>query len=304
MKIKLRYLALGLVALFGSLLASSQHISAYAATDRLSSSSAAGATVLGTSNVPPEGASAAPKTLATSFLYLPLVMRPVEGIFGYLTQGGIPVPSIWLDLRFYNGSSWSTAATTTTNSSGYYLFTGIPALAAGQLYYVRYWNSVAPNSDDPSRLGIWASRDVTSYSVGSSVSLGTSDLANVNLVAPSPGLTVSLPQLFQWTPRPATPSDSYRLALFRLGTSLYARTVLLGYVSDFYMTSLPSGFSPNVKYYWSVELMDSNGGAGAAYWLYAVTFSNSGASVSGPLNMALQTTGRPKDLPPHLHLKE
>ncbi len=300
MKIKLRYLALGLVALFGSLLASSQHISAYAATDRLSSSSAAGASVLGTSSVPPAGASTAPRTLATSFVYLPLIMKPPMEISGYLTQGGAPIGGISLVLGFYNGSSSSAAATTTTNSAGYYVFNGLPALAMGQYYYVEYANLEHNNS----RLSLWWSRDVTSSTTTSSVSLGTSDLANILLSAPSPGATVALPYLFQWIRRSATPSDSYFLELFAPYGSAYASTQYLGYISGVPVAGLPIGFSPYVQYGWDVGLRDSNLGIGFSYYYRTVTFSNAGTSSSGPLNIAPQSTGRRDRLPPHPHPEE
>jgi hypothetical protein len=300
MKIELRYLALGLVALVGSLLASSQRISAYAAMDHLSAADAASASVLGTRGVPPDGASASPSNLAASTVYLPLVMRPLDtiAINGYLTQGGAPVGGISLELWLYDGSSYSaTVATTSTNASGYYLFAAIPAAAGGQSYHVVYLN---PEHND-SRLSSWGSDTITS----SSVSLGTSDLANIVLVSPSPGVTVALPNTFYWTRRAATPTDSYFWILYDPDDyNPYASTYPLGYYSGVVINRLPTGFGAGIPYGWSAGVLDANGGTGYAYYYRTVTFSNSGASVSGPLNMAPQTTGRRDDLPLPPHPEE
>ena len=51
-----------------------------------------------------------------------------------------------------------------------------------------------------------------------------------------------LPALFQWTRRPATPSDSYQLSLFDPHGSAFGQTGLLGYVSGVNLTGLPGDF--------------------------------------------------------------
>ncbi len=294
MKIRFRILALVLVALFGSLFASSQHTSASQATDRPASGPAAGPNLLGRGSGPPAGSIPAPGIVLTYTTYLPMVMKNyVQGIYGYLNQGGAPIGGISVALWLKNGSSYSTVATTTTNSAGYYLFTGIPALAAGQSYYVLYWNTEANSS----RLSSWGSADVTSYSSGSSVYLGISDLANIALVSPSHGTTVTLPRLFQWTARAATTSDSYFWILFDPYGPDEAVIGPLGYVGGYTLISLPGGFSPYVQYGWGVSLIDLNGGIGYSYYYRYVTFTNTGAAVSSPLNMASQLNGRRNDRP-------
>ncbi len=295
MKIKLRFLAFGLVALFGSLLASSQRISAYAAADRLSAPPATGASILGTSNVPPDGGPAAPRSLAASTVYLPLVMRAGVGILGYLTQSGAPVGSISLELWLYNGSTYSgTVATTTTNSAGYYFFSGIPALAGGQSYNVGYSNP----ERNSSRLSSWGSADITSFTGSTNVSVPTSDLADIPLSSPNSSATVTLPYTFYWTRRAATTSDSYFWELFDPSDYIpYASTYPLGYSTGVVINRLPPGFGPGIQYGWSAGVYDANGGYGYAYYYRNITFSNSGASISNPSNMAPQMTGHRGHLP-------
>ncbi len=73
--------------------------------------------------------------------YLPLVSTPRPGIHGRVTEDGVPVAGIPLDLRFYNGTAWSSLATTYTQADGWFTFANMPGLSAGQGYYVRYQNT-------------------------------------------------------------------------------------------------------------------------------------------------------------------
>jgi hypothetical protein len=299
LKIRISFLALGLVALVGSLVASSQHISASEATPRAGPSPAAGPSVLGTDRTRLAGAIPAPADPVTYTTFMPIVTKDyVQGIFGYLTQRGAPVGGISLELWLDSGSS--PLRTATTNSAGYYLFAGIPALDVGQSYNVMYQN---PEFND-SRLRSWVSADVTSFTPSSSVFLGTSDLANIPLVAPDPKATIALPFVFEWTRRTATPSDSYFWKLFDPYSTAYKYSDALGYSKTYPLNSLPSGFSQSVQYGWDVGVLDSSGGIGTSYYYRTVTFSNSGASILGPLNVAPRFAGRRNELAPPPHPEE
>ncbi len=90
-------------------------------------------------------------------VYLPMVIKPPEvvpGLTGKVTINGVPIGGISLDLRFYDGSNFSTVASTTTGTDGNYLFSGVPALQTGQFYYVRYPN----NEEDNTRLSLLVNR--------------------------------------------------------------------------------------------------------------------------------------------------
>lgn len=210
-------------------------------------------------------------------VYLPLVLKPCStGICGRVTLNGSPAPYVYLQLRFFNGSYWSTRASTYTDSNGNYAFTGVPSLSTGQRYYVLY-----SNYGTSGRLRAWGTRELTSYTAGTAVPIGDFDIADVPLVAPSDGATVSLPYTFQWTPRSATPTDSYSLAVYDpADLDPYAYTAPLGYVGSVMLTSLPPAFSPGVQYRWEVLVWSPDGGLGISYAARTITFSNIGSSAA------------------------
>lgn len=168
------------------------------------------------------------------------------GIYGRVTLGGAAAGGVGLDLRFYNGSSWSTRSNTTTNSNGDYLFANPPSLSSGQSYYVRYLN---PSSTPNGRLGGWYGADITSYTSGSRVHGGDFDIKDVTLQSPSNGSSVTLPRTFQWYLRGIT-SDHYHIALYDPVASKLAVSGDLGYVNQVTMTSLPPGWPSGRQYYW------------------------------------------------------
>ena len=127
-------------------------------------------------------------------VYLPLISRPTQfkGIFGRVTQNSARAAAIPVDLRFYNGSAWSTAGTTQTDSNGNYTFPDASSLAPGQKYYVRYANA----ANDPTRLWTWAMRGLTEYTSGGETVIGDFDIAEVPLMSPANNATVYLPASF------------------------------------------------------------------------------------------------------------
>lgn len=153
-----------------------------------------------------------------------------------------------LDLRFFNGSSWSTRSSTTTNNNGNYLFSNPPTLSSGQKYYVRYLN---PSSTPNGRLWGWYGPDITSYTSGTRVHGGDFDIKDVTMLSPSDGSSVSLPATFSWQLRGIT-SDRYRLVLVDPMNSNAAISGDLGYVSQVTVTSLPSGWPSGRTYIWWV----------------------------------------------------
>jgi hypothetical protein len=184
-----------------------------------------------------------------------------------------------LALRFYNGSSWSTYTTTTTGADGSYSFTGVPSLGSGQRYYVRYQN---PGGTYTGRLWFWGTRRLDSYTAGTNVAIGDFDIADIPMVSPAHGATVTLPYTFQWTRRSATPSDSYEFDLFDPsdGSPYWWTDPTLGYVGSYTLNSLPSGFSPSTQYGWDVWVYSPDGGSGESYYYRTVTFSNAGLGLT------------------------
>ncbi len=211
---------------------------------------------------------------------------PSSGIYGRVTYQGSPVAGVYLALWFYNGSSWSTVLTTATQADGSYRFTGVPGLATGQRYYVRYNNGSDGNPSNPSYLAAWYSFDITTYTAGANVAGGDFDIANIALSSPAPGATVSLPQAFSWVRRTATTSDDYEWDLFDpADMNPWVYFGPLGYVSDFTLNSLPSGFTFGTPYGWNVWVNASDGGSGVSYYYRTVTFSGGGTGLRGALDV-------------------
>ncbi len=214
-----------------------------------------------------------------SYLYLPVINKPSpQGIYGTVTYNGAAASGVSLELRFWNGSSYSTRATTTTGADGRYLFMGVPSLSLGQRYYVRYQNST-----NDSRLSYWGTRVLTSYTAGGSVAIGDFDIANIPLASPSPGATVFLPHVFQWTRRSATPTDSYDFNLFDPADgNPFWWTNPLDYVSSYALTVPPSGFGYRTTYGWAVGVYSPDEGYGGSFYYRTVRFSVAGLPELAP----------------------
>ena len=207
-----------------------------------------------------------------SAIYFPFITKPVVGLTGKVTVNGIPAAGVAVDLRFYNGSSWSTYASMTTTLDGSYTFTNVPALAAGQSYYIRYLNTT-----DSSRLYTWHTGVNSTYKRTSMDKFDSFEIANIELLKPDPGTTVKLPYTFTWTPRPATPTDSYEFDLYDPtdGDPWFYTDPALGYVGSYTLTKRPTAFLNGVNYGWDVEVYSPDGGYGASFYYYPIKFTSS-----------------------------
>ncbi len=207
--------------------------------------------------------------------YLAFVNRsiPPRGIYGTVTDEGFPAWGVQIDLRFYDGSSWSTYATLFTKTDGYYSFINVPALNPGQYYYVRYQSQFGNYND---RLWTWHTKSISSYIAGSDYHMGDFDLYDVHLLSPADGQHVGLPAQFQWATRPKTPSDSYEFNLYDPydGDPYFYTYPPLGYVGSYTLTNLPPGFSPNTIYVWEVWVYSPDGGYGISYNYSSIYFNN------------------------------
>jgi len=206
-------------------------------------------------------------------LFLPMVIKAPEvipGLTGKVTMNGVPIAGIPLDLRFYNGSSYSTYASTTTDADGNYLFSQVPALQPGQNYYVRYRN----DADIDTRLAYWHTADNVTYNATSLDLFATFDIADIVLSTPEPEASVDLPVTFTWIPRPASPTDSYEFDLFDPANedTYFYTDPPLGYVSSYTLQGLPGGFEEGEEYGWAVAVLSPEGGFGASYYYHPVTF--------------------------------
>ena len=237
-------------------------------------------------------ASNSPLTSVGNIVFLPLIRHPLQGIAGHVSLNGAPIAGIPLELRFFDGAAFSTLAPTTTGADGGFSFLGVPSLGAGQTYYVRYSNT----NGTPGQLWLWATRTLTSYTAGSNVVIGNFDIADIALVSPTDGATVALPFTFLWTPRPATPSDTYEFDLYDPadGNPIFFTDPPLGYVGNYTLNGLPSGFHRNVQYGWEIWVYDPDGGSGLSYETRGVSFSNT--SLSGTTTAELMQPKTISDL--------
>jgi PKD repeat protein len=188
------------------------------------------------------------------------------GISGRVTLGGLPIGGIGVSLVT---STSSAIASATTLTDGSYQFNGVATLASGSKYWVEYQNS----QTNPKYLFYCFSASIASYKSGASVQVADLDITNVVLTSPVPGAAVSLPQQFSWQLRPATPSDSYYLALFDPNNqATWISLGPLGYVGNHTLFSLPHGFTDNTPYGWYVYFYASDGSGGVSCYYNPITF--------------------------------
>jgi hypothetical protein len=206
-------------------------------------------------------------------LYVPLVTKQAFTLSGRVNQNNAPVAGSEVLLRYYDGVTWSTYLTQTTNVGGAYSFV-VPPLDGAKKYYVRWENQ----NNDLARLYTWNCNEITASGGNTACSF---DIQNVYLTAPADGTTTTLPRTFSWTPRGIT-GDSYQWRLYDLTTDLpYFETPLLGAAGSYLLNFLPTGFSPTGVYGWDVVVRNSAGyGISQQLWLlnFAVTVTPSGAN--------------------------
>lgn len=204
-------------------------------------------------------------------VFLPLLMKSIPSIYGWVTEYGCGVAGISLELRYYNGTAWATRATTTTAEDGKYSFAGAPSLKPGERYYVRYYNPTNPN-----RLWTWGTPILLSYQAGKNVLLSVFDITDLYLNSPADGAGIYLPYTFQWWARLVTPDDSYDFNLVEYYGEDYWYTQPLGYVSSYKLNTLPNGFNAGEPQFWYVGINSPDGGYGESYDAYLVFFHNTG----------------------------
>jgi uncharacterized delta-60 repeat protein len=203
--------------------------------------------------------------------YLPFIKRPVKGIFGLVTDDELPAPRVPLILRFFDGSGWKDLATTATGTDGSYQFGDVPSLADGQAYYVHYQNP----GDDPTRLGLWKTREITSFNRALSVDMGSFDISNVELRQPRNGGGEDPPFTFLWTARKSTLGDSYAFNLFDPANPNrdFSTEPPLGYVETFTLTEPPKNFIYGKSYQWRIWVHSPDGGSGVSFEARSVSFN-------------------------------
>jgi hypothetical protein len=210
-------------------------------------------------------------------IYLPLVVKSYgagpssDSLYGHVTDTGLPVAGAELLLRYYNGLTWLTYASTYTDSNGNYEFTNPPDLNSEQYMYVRWYNE-----GNPSRLSTWVCHYVFSTS-GPEARECSFDLDNIDLVSPSHDSYEWLPTTFSWNMR-GIATDSYEVNLADMSDYDPYWWTEVGHVNSYVLNSLPSGFNPDSPYGWWMWVYGPDG-YGVSYYYHSITFMNSGRSV-------------------------
>ncbi len=181
---------------------------------------------------------------------------------------------------------------TTTDAGGYYDFTGAPALAGDEEYFVFYLNDeFGGNPANDIYLYRWFGESLVGYP-GGSLSGGTFDISEVRLVEPSDGVTTGLPVAFTWTTRTAVPGENYAWQLLDLetGDSICesAPSATGSFILDqTFFDANCTGAQMGVEYGWLVWAIDGDDfdtakGFGDSYYVGALTFSTANVQIYLP----------------------
>lgn len=201
-----------------------------------------------------------PVVTPTHWVYLPAVSQDLAAIDvrGEVTLNGSPAADTRLQLRIDDGTgTWATQAEVFTHKDGSYAFNNVPPLGSNQRYYVRFYNQ----TEQAGRLYVWGTRVLRAGDTTGDVQMSAFDIADIALISPAQGVTITLPHTFQWTPRPASPGDNYELSIYEYqGADWWSGA--LGHVGQYELESIPDGFSSGVEYLWEVWADSPDGGYG------------------------------------------
>lgn len=209
--------------------------------------------------------------------YLPLIFYRVgAGIFGFVTQAGLPVNNVSLTLRKLVGSTSQDLAITTTNGDGYYQFLDQDPLSSGQYYQVIY-NNYLLVEPIPGRLAWWKTKMVTPSLKGQWIPIGNFDIADIVLGDPPDGNKLPLPVTFNWTRRVKSPSDSYLLRILLYEPPTYTDKYLSppsGYVGSitFSKAQWPSTLIYDTVYIWLIMVEAPDTASGESHSMHYITF--------------------------------
>ena len=219
-------------------------------------------------------------------VYFPLILqKPVlqTGFNGKVTYKGVPAAGTMINLRFFDGSQWTTAKTALTDANGNYAINGAANLSSGQKYYVRF-----ANQTDPNYLSYWVCPTVTSYTAATTLPDCNFDVANIQLDTPAPDATVKLPANFTWEKRGIS-GENFAWGLFDINTNTALGSFQVGDSNSYTLTSLPTGTVYGQKYGWEVKIYQGADSYGMSYYYHGVTFSAAAAQVNQ------DKTGQPGD---------
>jgi hypothetical protein len=170
--------------------------------------------------------------------YLPILAHQHRELHGYVTENGQPAQGITVTLykQFPHPYYYIWLGATTTDSNGYYNFTGTPSLSCDPNngpfycwgYYIDYFGPDVPSS----RLEFWETAPITDYVQGTARQFPTFDISAPVLLFPNEGDVVSPTVIFTWVSRPF-PEDNYGVVI---GPDADVRFDNLGYTNAYTAT--------------------------------------------------------------------
>jgi len=229
-------------------------------------------------------------------------------VSGAIKSNGNRLSGIPVELRYYDGTGFSSMGFTTTGTDGYFAFRSVgnvpsgnaptresrlsqpkvPAVKEAQVnrweqrvtgrtrapqstfYYVRFVNTF----DNPNYLWFWGTGPVYTINPGSSVSVGEFDITNVPLGNPNAVFGLRFPVVFNWTQRINAGDTDYWLEMFGTNGEYFRDGG--GLISRYTLSALPNGFTFGPIYGWDVEINNlSTGGYGYSYQVNSASFSQS-----------------------------
>lgn len=183
---------------------------------------------------------------------------PAPGdVFGHVMANGAASSNtpIRLDRFDFNNPAGKNSYYTVTAPDGTYHFRGVASVGGTVVLQVVYNSTLGPGF-----INLAQSTGFPTYAAGQTLNTGTVDISPITLMAPADSVSASLPVTFNWSVRPTTPAETYRVVIFdpnNLATSFTSTSV--GHAGTFTLSSLPAGFVTNHAYAWMVNATGPNG---------------------------------------------
>lgn len=198
-------------------------------------------------------------------VFLPLVTKPFivktgQGfINGQINRNGVNLVGIPIELVSSDGQIWNSIASTTSDSKGGYSFSPLPALQPDQVYAVE----VNQQGNANGLLGFWRSRILKTVRFDSQIDLGSTNLADINLVSPNTGYSGSFPITFTWELRSSLTYEFYAFDIFDpLDGDPNFMDLPFRSNNGVTLSTLPGGFSMNTPIGWAVSVFGPDSSVG------------------------------------------
>lgn len=197
-------------------------------------------------------------------IYLPVTANQIP-VTGRLTSAGSPVAGQRVVID-YTTDGWNTYyeyASTTTNADGTFSLPMPPLLTANHRYQV-YWVNISSNE---SWLRSFYGKVGTNQSASHHYEF---EIANVRLVSPASGVSISLPVTFIWNRR-GIAGDRYGVVLANGSLTRSAAVSPKSDTDRTTVTTLPAWVTPNTRHYW-YAYVETPAGFGYSYWMNEIYF--------------------------------